>query len=99
MVYFFKNGNNENAANKLIIGTKNSEWVKCLWYSTESNESFSDCIKISRSGTNPPTSPQIAATLTLFLLDTAQARLAPNIPWVTGSILSPCNYLIYIIIV
>ena len=45
-------------------GAKNKECVKFLWYSTESNGSTADLIKISESGNNPPTAPKKLANLT-----------------------------------
>jgi len=71
---------------KPITGTKNSECVKCLWYSKKRRGSLSDLIKISKSEESPPINPQIEALLKSFLLENEQDKFAPIRAWEHGSI-------------
>ena len=63
------------------------ECVNCLWYSNFNRGSEADLIKMSRSGAKPARQPTIDPTKIYFLLDIVWAKIAPNAPWVTGSII------------
>ena len=66
--------------NILPIGAKNKECVKCLWYSIKRSWSFSDLIKISKSGANPPIAPHKEAFRISFLLEKSEEKVAPIKP-------------------
>ena len=72
--------------NILPIGAKNKECVKCLWYSIKRSGSFSDLIKISKSGAMPPIAPHKEAFRISLFLERREEKVAPIKPWVHGSI-------------
>ena len=67
-------------------GAKNKECVKFLWYSTESNGSTADLIKISESGNNPPTAPKKLANLIFFF----QQKKKINLRLILLENMDPC---------
>ena len=77
-IFSLKKKYKNTVTSKPPTGAKNKECVKFLWYSTESNGSTADLIKISESGNNPPTAPKKLANLIFFFSAKEEDKLAPN---------------------